>query len=462
MKSSKILLLVLSAGLLVSCGGDNNSTTSTSSSSSDTPVSSSSSSSDSPVTSSSSSSQSTSESISSSSASESTSESSTESISGESSESIPSSESSTESESSESISASESSSEESESSESSTTTEPASLDEALLAVGQAYYNVMTNDKIGFGLETDSLSIKQAIGTYTESIINFTNVAIDAKVEGLTSGNPNDVMAEATASSLAAEVLYNSSNQSISSDISLTNANAYMSNSMLYFDLSYGDNLANFNHFMTQMGAPEGYFATGKIIAGSFSFPTPLFPSVDPLDGTAYDATGEKLATFLNAYLTQYNLKDTIEKYVDVTKDGEAINLAISFANIDELVDFAADVTNAQSTTPVDKTTIYDSLNQGIREFNGLSIDLTITNGYLTDLSLDLSVTDFLMNNGSSYTVEGETHYITSYDHEFASTLSINGGLDFSFNYGNSVTLPSDLDTYVSYIGGDSSSSEALG
>lgn len=428
MKTSKILLLVLSAGLLVSCGGDNNSTTTASSSS------------DAGTTSSSSDAGTT------------TSSSDAGTVS-----------SSSDAGTTESSSAAGSDSSSADSSSSGWNGVSATLDEGMTALGVAYYNVMTNDKIGLSIESDSFTYSQSY-YYTDANIALTDTDIDINVEGLTATEATAIKAAASVNSLNlssySETTNYSSEETISHSLALTDAHAYLSNSLTYLDLSSGDNLTNINNFMKGLTGIEGdYFANGKTNVGSLAatINLPLLPASDPIDGQAYDSTGAKINTLITALLTQYGATSMAEKWIDVEKEGNDYKISLDIENKEELIELLTDSSSLSASSSVDSSSLSETINAMVGDFGGLDLDIYLEDGYLSALYINTSITDYIANYG----VNGYDGPITSADDFGAGLLTIKGDLTLNFNYGNAVSLPSDLDSYEPfYVTGEESSSIA--
>lgn len=341
--------------------------------------------------------------------------------------------------------------------------ETATREEALSALGVAYYNLMTSDKTGVTLTSNSIAVTSdmfqytyaATGGYTvekkQITVDVDRLSLGLNAEGLTGTDVSGFKASATINSADFKFTY-ADITSGDSATTIENLPLYYTGGNLYMDLTSESNVNAINSLVTTAGASAS--VTSSLTAGKYYTPVGynyafLLPDTD-FDGTAYDSTGAKIKTLIENYITGYGLSSIIDEHVTIKKSGTAINLDITVADKDALIESAREGMNVGSSS-MDSSYVeayIASLEAMVTEFKNFNFNVTIDNGRLTNLYLNVDM-GFLTNYGSSHYQYGgsDSGYVSAADDEYALTETINADINIAFNYGTSVTLPSDIADY---------------
>lgn len=333
------------------------------------------------------------------------------------------------------------------------------LEESLIALGQAYYHILTSDKFGLSFASESFAMDRSSydGASSQTItqnLKLNNADISIKAEGLTSViDESGFKGNVAINNLTYE--YSKNGTPISEEaLTIESVNAYLSNDVIYADLSDSDNLTGVNAILNLYGQQS-------VEAGKYSFENtylnltyPLFPASDPTDGRNYDETGSKIGGFLEYLIIAYQLSSVVDEYLSIDIDGTSVRLGIDIPDRETAIAMGVDIYSSiagAKNMDIDSSLIetYTEIVEAcLRDFEGLSLSINIEGGYLNTISLEGSFTDLLTNYGAQYLVDGVTYTVSDYDDPYASILSLDGGFTLSFNYGESVSLPSDLDSYT--------------
>lgn len=282
-------------------------------------------------------------------------------------------------------------------------------------------------------------------------LNFEDFAAKLEAEGITASDVNDLKAHISVTSGTCGVgsTYNDSAHTVEGDLS--NMNLYFANNNSYLDLSTVNDLEFFQNYS---GYPyqrskyiyfEGFFNPARF---------PFMPTTDPMtNNQPYDETGENFKVLTKGLLTSLAISEEVNNLVTVNKDNTTFTITL---NITEKSDFISLYEKVYAENQPYYSLLEDS-DKYLRDFGGLEIVAKITDGYLTDLSIDGSFTDLVTacDVGVTCLVDTatgsqicDTPTFIGYEDEDATVMSFNANLSASFSYDKEVTLPTDLDTYI--------------